>query len=273
LRRCEAALLGGTWRQVHGGLQVQFVQLPEQGGKGEELYVLCRSAGRRKKELAILERFVTRMEEGLTALQSACARPRAPLRDKLTLGKRLGALLSRNSRAARLFDITPGENTDGTLLLTWKRKQPEGTSWPELAAGAYLLRTNIAPTLCPEQIWNSYVSLVRVEDNFRKLKSHLGLRPLFHQKAERVRGHVFICFLALILLQSFEQRLDQFGLGRSPQKVLAELAAWHSMDLVIPTTTGRTLRRRLIATPDTALKILLARMGLHMPKATHMLPM
>jgi hypothetical protein len=61
------------------------------------------------------------------------------------------------------------------------------------------------------------------------------------------------------MLQTFELHLHNAGLGRSPQKVLAELRAWNSMNVILSTTDGRELRRR-VAQPEPALKILLAQL-------------
>ena len=174
--------------------------------------------------------------------------------------------MAANTRASRLFEVRVEETEKGNLELTWKRRAPDGESWAERTAGHYLLRTNLRGELSPDELWKAYINLTQIEEAFRKLKTDLGLRPVYHQTQRRVEAHLFICFLALALLKSFELGLEQSGLGRSPIKVLSELRAWRSMDVLLPTTGGRTLRRRLIAQPEPTLKILLQRMGLKSPK-------
>lgn len=61
--------------------------------------------------------------------------------------------------------------------------------------GLYLLRTNLAVD-DPELIWRCYMQLCQVEEAFRTLKGDLGLRPIFHQKKERIEAHLFVAFLA-----------------------------------------------------------------------------
>ena len=128
------------------------------------------------------------------------------------------------------------------------------------------MRVHLGGQLTPDQFWRAYIQLTRVEEAFRKLKSNLAVRPIFHKTQPRVHAHIFLSFLTLVMLQTFELHLDNAGLGRSPQKVLAELRAWNSMDVILPTTGGRTLRRRVVATPEPALKTILARLRIRPPK-------
>jgi transposase len=261
LKNFEKELLSGNWREVRDGLDVMLARSPDEA---DEVFVLCRSRDRREKELAMLKRFGDRIEEGLAAIAEACQRLRSPLSDKIALGKRLGALLSKNSRAARLFDYTV-EDKEGRLHLSWRRREPTGENWAERTAGHYMLRTNLSGELAPDQLWRAYIQLTEIEAAFRSLKTDLGLRPIFHQTPGRVKAHVLICFLALVMRKTFEIRLEQHGLGRSVGKVLAELRAWRSMDVVLQTTDGRELRLRRLATPQPALKIILQRMAMKPP--------
>ncbi len=263
LKDFEKELLSADWREVRDGLDVMLARSPDEA---DEVFVLCRSRDRREKELAMLKRFGDRIEEGLAAIAEACRRPRGPLRDKLALGKRLGVLLSKNSRAARLFEYAV-EEKEGHLHLSWQRREPTGESWAERTAGHYLLRANLSGELTPEQLWRAYIQLTEIEAAFRSFKTDLGLRPLFHQTADRVKDHILICFLALAMRKTFELRLEHHGLGRSVGKVLLELRAWRSMDVVLQTTDGRELRLRRIATPQPALKIILQQMAMKPPKS------
>ena len=263
LKRFERQMLEGSWREVREGLEVQFATTPEHA---LETFVLCRSADRRQKELAMVGRFAARIEAGLEKLRKACERPRRRLKDPVTAGRRLGALLKTNSRAAALFDVDIQQGADGRLSVRWKRKAATGESWAERTAGHYVLRTNVATQLTPEELWRAYTTLTQAEEAFRQLKSGLGVRPVYHYKPERVHGHLFICFLALVMLKTFEMELDRRGLGRSPHKVLAELRTLRSMDVILPTSDGRELRRRIVSDPEPALRILLRRMAWRTPK-------
>jgi transposase len=64
--------------------------------------------------------------------------------------------------------------------------------------GRYLLRTNLADS-DPAKLWELYLTLVRIEEAFKNLKSDLALRPIFHQREDRIEAHIHIAFLAYCL--------------------------------------------------------------------------
>jgi transposase len=68
----------------------------------------------------------------------------------------------------------------------------------EQHGGVYCLRTNI-PDGSEEHLWTTYIMLTEVEATFRRLKTDLGLRPLYPHKEERVTGHLFITLLASLM--------------------------------------------------------------------------
>ncbi|MRR38964.1 IS1634 family transposase, partial [bacterium] len=78
--------------------------------------------------------------------------------------------------------------------------------------GKYVLTTNNA-TLTPEEVALGYKDLWRVERAFREMKSGLDLRPVFHWKDARVRGHIMVCFLAFLLESALRRRLQENNYG------------------------------------------------------------
>jgi transposase len=71
---------------------------------------------------------------------------------------------------------------------------------------SYLLRTNPGADN-PERLWRCYMQLVFVEEAFRTLKGDLGLRPIYHQRPDRIEAHLFVAFLAYGLSTTLRQRL------------------------------------------------------------------
>ncbi len=107
------------WQTLPNGVEVKSCR----SARPDEVLILCRSAERKAKEQAIQERFVQRIEDGLTKIQKACAEGR--IKELSVAERRVGRLLGRNSRAAGLFDIKVRQPEDGKLQLTWrKRKEP-----------------------------------------------------------------------------------------------------------------------------------------------------
>jgi len=114
-------------------------------------------------------------------------------------------------------------------------------------------------------LWRSYIQLTEAEAAFRVQKSDLGIRPIWHQKEERVAAHILVCFLAYVLWKTLGQMCQVAGLGGEPRKVLDELGAIKLVDVVLPTRGAVELRRRCISRPTKAQAILLDRLRLRLP--------
>jgi transposase len=161
---------------------------------GEEVFILCRTAQRRLKEQAIHDRFERRIEQKLTTMADACSqRKQNPLR----VARQLGRLLGRNSRAAGLFQVDVESDAQGFAHLRWT-KRDERRDWMTLSEGCYLLRSNVTDW-SGEELWRAYIQLTEAEEAFRLHKSDLVMRPVWHQKEQRVQAHILVCFLAYVL--------------------------------------------------------------------------
>ena len=110
------------------------------------------------------------------------------------------------------------------------------------------------------------MQLTEAEAAFRIQKDELRLRPVWHQRAERVQAHILVCFLAYVLRKTLEGWSQRAGLGQSIPTLLEEFARIQSTDVVLPTTDGRTLRLRCVVRPDKAQTILLHHLGLELPQ-------
>jgi len=258
------------WRTVREDVEAKLCPGPD----GQETFVLCRSASRREKEMAMHRRFAERIEEGLQSLGRRLDSARSPV-DRGPVERQIGRLLQRNSRAAGRYTIAVVE--DGAcpsgLRLEWSAR-PEWDDWAALSEGCYVLRTNITDWSA-EDLWRTYIQLTEAEAAFRVNKTELSIRPVWHQRKERVQAHILVCFLAYVLWKTLEQWQKRAGLGSSPRTILDELARITSADVVMPTTDGRELRIRCVVRPDSAQAQLLARLGLRLPerlRPTHLTP-
>ncbi len=151
------------------------------------------------------------------------------------------------------------------------RERGDRAAWAEHAHGAYLLRTNCAEK-DPAKLWRWYMQLTQAEDAFRISKSDLRLRPVFHQKTERVEAHILVCFLSLALWRTLEQWMHGKGLGNCARQLLKEVSTVRSLDVILPVketenNQTRELRLRVVARPDRAVAELLVRLGLDLPQA------
>ena len=108
-------------------------------------------------------------------------------------------------------------------------------------------------------------SACQVEDAFRITKSDLGMRPLYHQRSDRTRAHILVCFIALVLWRTLQQWMSCSGLGTSPRKLIEELREVQSLDVLLPSHDSKTIRLRVVSTAPPGLKILLQRLKLPLP--------
>jgi len=180
-------------------------------------------------------------------------------------GKReVGRFLGQNTRAARLFEVTVSKTEAGFAHLEWRQIKAT-RDWATLSAGCYLLRTNVTDWT-DEELWKAYLQLTEAEAAFRIHKSDLKIRPIWHQKEERVLAHIFVCFLAYVLWKTLGQMCEQAGLGAEPRRVLSSLSELDLMDVVLPTRQGVEIRRRCLSTPNEHQQILLDHLKLRLPK-------
>ena len=264
LKRYERELLAKDWRKVHEGLEVRLCPAPD----GAEVFILCRSAQRQQKEQAMHDRFEKRIEEGLRKIEAACKRSR---QNPLKIAQRVGRLLGSNTRAAGLFQVQVEADGNGAACLRWSRSE-QWRDWARLSEGCYLLRSNVLDWT-PEELWRAYIQLTEAEDAFHIQKSDLQLRPVWHQKPERVQAHILVCFLAYVLWKTLEAQCRQAGLGDEPRQVFAELSEIAMVDVVLPTRSAVTLRKRCIGQPNEHQLALLQRLGLKLPAVPEFAPM
>jgi transposase len=270
MKQFQEELLKDDWTQVRPEVEVKQVAIP----KGEETYILCRTAARKEKEKAIRNRFSTRMEEALQRLAKSSETGR--LKDRNKMERRLGRIQARHPQVSDLYEVALRDTRDG-VRLQWSIKE-DRQLWRGLREGAYMLRTNLQADSA-EELWSRYMQLTEAETSFRALKSELSIRPLFHQLEPRVKAHVMVAFLGYALwvtLKHLLKRRDAIaplpisGVTQvqplSARKALALLATLHSADIVLPTTDGREIRLRRITEPTAEQKLLLQQLNLTLPE-------
>jgi hypothetical protein len=247
LTKLEAALAERPWQQVRPHLRVKL--LPQDG----ELYVLADSRARAGKERAMRQRRLKTYWRRLGELAG-----QALSRDQRL--QKLGAARDRAGRVATGL-VCVKVAADGALTCQLDRAKLRQVRQRE---GRYLLRTNLSAD-DPETVWRCYMQLVAVEEAFRTLKGDLGLRPIFHRKAERIEAHLFVAFLAYCLATTLRQQLRVVAGGLMPRVVFDKLATVQLLDVRVPTTEGRELLLVRRTEPSRDVALLLERLGRRLP--------
>jgi transposase len=255
LSQLEQALLQQPWTKARPSVQVKL--LPQQG----ELYVWVQSQARVHKERAMRRRQLKRLWRRLQQLQR-----RRPTYETLLL--KVGAALKEAGRARALVTINlpeppprgqRGRRVDLTFALnkaklrTLRRRE-----------GRYLLRSNLTGT-DPAQLWEFYLRLVQVEAAFKNLKADLAVRPIFHQRGDRIEAHIFVAFLAYCVHVTLREKLRRRAPGLTVRQVLDKLAALQLLDVHFPTTDGRELVFTRHTQPDKDQQLVLSQLNWTLP--------
>jgi hypothetical protein len=212
----------GRYRAVAGNLRVKEVWVPPQAdGVRAERFVVCHNPGQALRDQLVRDRLVAHLE-GLIAGSDAWTQRK---RDELA-----GSLKDKPG-LRRFLRRTPGR------LLRIDRgaiKREAGLD------GKWLLRTN-DDTLTPDDLAAAYKQLIAVERGWRDMKGALRLRPVYHYREDRIRAHVQLCWLALLLL-----RVAETATGDTWRSIRHELDRMH---LVTLTTAHGQAAQRSATTP------------------------
>lgn len=218
---------------------VEVRSIPDAQNPGGVL-VLCRSALRREKELAMISKAETRYLADTVALRERIAK--GLLKDAAKIQRAIGRLEKKHPRVARFFTL---RHEPGELVVT--RDEGKFGQAGELC-GNYVLRTD--QTLGAARTWSLYMTLLQAEEGYACLKGSLGLRPNFHQIEQRVEAHVFISVLAYHLLCWVREKMRDGGDLRD-WKTLRRLLGTHCLATTrLPLEDGRVLHIRKATLPD-----------------------
>ena len=169
----------GRYQEVAGNLRVKEVRIAE-----DERFVICHNPEGAGRDAAIRARMIARLRELIDGADALGTDKRAELR----------GVISAKPGLNRYLRVTPG----GLLRVDASKAKAE-----ENLDGKYLLRTS-DPKMTAEDIALGYKQLLEVERGWRDLKQVIDLRPVYHRKEERIRAHVILCWLALLLARVAE---------------------------------------------------------------------
>jgi transposase len=225
----EAALSRqGRYRQIRDNLRVKEVRVGDAG----ERYVVCHNPAEAERDRARRQARIKRIEAELARLRTQ--RERAKTTAERAAHQRGECALRDHPTLSRYLRQTPS----GRLLLDRAKIAAE-----QRLDGKYLLTTS-DPSLSAEDVALGYKQLLEAERSFRDLKGTLLLRPVFHRKDDRIRAHVLICFLALVLIRVAETRTGETW--RTLRAELGQIRQGHfrSEDGEFAQTSQLTARQR-----------------------------
>ena len=215
----------------------------------QEVRLYCHSQAKEKKEQGILTRFAERMETALTQLKDGLSK-KGTTKKASKIHERIGRIKQKNTRVASHYtiDVIVDEETQNAIDIQWSRN--ENAEKKEADSGRYCLRSSLVDW-SEEKLWRTYIMLNEVEACFRCMKSELGLRPVYHQKTERVTAHLFITLIAYHLVQTIRYQLKQKGIHLSWESLRDTLSSQHRITISMNTKNGEKVHLRVTTKTNT----------------------
>ena len=208
----------------------------------KETRLYCHSELKAKKEQSIRNRFHVRMEEALDKLHNGLSK-KGTVKKYSKILERIGRLREKNRRVSQDYriEVIADDEKKNAIRIEWQR-EPQSEQ-KDQHCGVYCLRTNI-PNWPDEQLWTTYIMLTEIEATFRSLKTELGLRPVYHQKEERVTGHLFITLLAYHLVHTLRYQLKQQGIHLSWDSIRSIMSTQQRITITLPTDANKMIHLR-----------------------------
>ncbi len=245
----EGASRGGTNNATEKGGE----------GTGSELYILVRSGGRVGKERSMRRRRLKKLWARLAGIKAM-----KKLGHEECLMK-LGAARKEAGRAWHLVKVEPAQQDQPATAFTYTLRKDRLRA-ARRREGRYLLRSNLDPgTYTAAELWKYYIQLVEIEEAFKNLKGDLAVRPVHHQRIDRVEAHIFISFVAYCVQVTMRARLRAHAPGLTPRELLSKFESMQMIDVHLPTTDGRELMMSRYTQPDRDQKLLLEHLKLELP--------
>ncbi len=201
----------GRYAEVAGNLRVKEVRISD-----AERFVICHNPDQADRDAAVRERLLAQLTELIDGADKLSATKRAELR----------GVISTKPGLHRYLRVTPS----GLLRIDKATVKAETN-----LDGKYLLRSS-DPHLSAEDIALGYKQLLQVERGWRDIKQVIDLRPVYHRLEERIRAHVVLCWLALLLV-----RIVETTTGATWRSLTAEL---NRLQVITFTGPDGTFRQR-----------------------------
>ncbi len=224
----------------------------------EDRMLWCYSEERLKKEQDIKTHKEKAVEDALKELKNGLNTPRK-MKTLAKVHQKIGRLREKYARLIQHYEIVVYPTPDGINAqdITWSYNE---VKVEKSFSGTYTLRTNIKD-LTAEKMWEIYMMLNEAESCFRCLKSEMGLRPNWHQREERIDGHIFISLLAYHLIATVRKKLKDNGINDS-WKSIRECLRNHSLVYTSLKTKEETIYLKKVSDPDEYQKTIYRALGL-----------
>lgn len=219
--------------------------------KDKERYIIYLDTISKKREEETRKRNLIGLKERLEELKSMIEQKTLVSRDILLL--KLGETFKQFSTVKKYIKPIVAKELKGKDCFQYrilKKKIEED----KIFDGVTVLKCNLF-SVGEKQVISTYKNLTRIEQSFRCLKDVLKIRPINHQKDETVRGHIYICILAYLIMTTLEYRLKDYKEIPSVPWVLKDLSTIQLGNVLVE---GKPVKKGLTPIGEKQKKILKA---------------
>jgi len=210
-----------------------------------ELLVL--SKARKEKEEAMDKLKEERFLNDIDALKKSIAKGSVILAAKVQV--RIGRILGKYPSVSKYYDIATVEGGNSKKITGLNITRKETREIRNVLTGCYVIETT-HKDMDGLKILESYLMLTRVEDAFKSLKTDLGMRPVYHHKADRTKAHLFISVLAYHLLNTIELKLSEKGCSSKWSTVRKDLSTHMRTTVIMTDKDGGIHHIRVSSAPE-----------------------
>ena len=233
---------------TQNGGQVHLQKLARPDSTDTWLYV--HSPAKEQKEQSMSTKLTARFEEQISDI-SAAIHKKGGTKAVEKVWERIGRAKQKHRLVSHLYQINVEQQDGKATHIHWERKPPSKTR-QDKEKGVYFIRTNLE-TESETQLWDIYNTIREVEATFRCLKTDLDIRPIHHQKDQRIRAHIYLTTLAYQLVNTIRHQTKKAGIHDSWQNILRKANTQNIQNVELP-TQQKTIHLRKPSKPIKALK-------------------
>jgi len=246
--------LVSSGRSVYGDENSVYIKKEQVGV--EMCRVLCVSEGKARKERAIAEGKGNPFLEDIANFQASIQN--GNIKNPEKIANKLQRIIGKHGRMSRDFDVTL-ETVDGKITGV---AVVERVAKQEPLFGCYIIENSHAD-MSAEETWKLYMTLTRVEAAFRSMKETLGVRPVYHQTADRSAAHLFLAVLAYHLLATIENTMARYGDTRTWKTLRETMSTLMRGTVSMRDDQGATYNLRLSGEPEAEHQDILSKLGIN----------
>lgn len=215
----------------------------------KDTWMLVQSEAKKRKEESMRNKLRDRFEHDLDTAKAALHK-KGGTKTIEKVWERIGRLKEKHSHVSGGYKITITEEAGKATAIQWKIK--DNKIKQDKAKGIYFIRTNYKNPK-EHQLWDIYNTIRKVESTFRCLKTDLNIRPVHHQKDERIKAHLYLSLLAYQLVNTIRYQLAQSNINYDWTNIVRIMQTQQIQTIELPTAT-KTIHLRKPSKPINEVK-------------------